>query len=80
MYAGLGNGTFATRTKVGDGWGTYTLAAGADLDGYYTDDGYRAVNVQADIVGRDDANGNLYLYSGLGNGTFADKRLIGTGW
>jgi hypothetical protein len=38
------------------------------------------VNVQADIVGRDDANGDLCLYSGLGHGTFADKRLIGTGW
>lgn len=80
MYAGFGDGTFATRVKVGNGWGTYTLAAGADLDGYNDDTGYHSVKTEADIVGRDDATGDLYLYSGLGNGFFDTKRLIATGW
>jgi hypothetical protein len=79
MYAGIGDGTFATRMKVGNGWGTYTLAAGADIDGHWDARGYD-VNWEADIVGRDDTTGDLYLYSGLGSGFFDTKRLIATGW
>lgn len=79
MYAGFGDGTFATRVRVGNGWGTYTLAAGADIDGHTDDTGY-TVMTEADIVGRDDATGDLYLYSGLGSGFFDTKRLIATGW
>jgi hypothetical protein len=79
MYAGIGDGTFATRMKVGNGWGTYTLAAGADIDGYMDSTSY-PVKTEADIVGRDDATGDLYLYSGLGSGFFDTKRLIATGW
>jgi hypothetical protein len=79
MYAGNGNGTFNGRVKVGRGWGTYTLASGADLDGYYVE-GVGYVNGAADIVGRDDATGDLYLYSGQGDGRFPTKRLIATGW
>jgi hypothetical protein len=78
MYAGNGDGTFQWRKKVGWGWGTYTLAAGADIDGHYVEGRY--VQEAADIVGRDDATGNLYLYSGRGDGTFPTKRLIATGW
>lgn len=73
MYAGRGNGTFQTRIQVGNGWGNYTLAAGADLDG-------NAPWGTSDIVGRDDATGKLYLYSGIGGGRFATKKLIATGW
>ena len=79
MYAGNGNGTFQMRKKVGNGWGTYTLASGADIDGYYLE-GRGIVKGEADIVGRDDATGDLYLYSGRGDGTFLSKRLIATGW
>jgi hypothetical protein len=84
MYAGngvgsRGDGTFFTRKKVGNGWGTYTLAAGADLDGYFKE-GWGTVNGAADIVGRNDATGDLYLYSGRGDGTFLTKRVIATGW
>lgn len=79
MYAGNGDGTFQMRKKVGNGWGTYTLASGADIDGYDVE-GWGSVKSAADIVGRDDATGDLYLYSGLGNGMFATKRLIATGW
>ncbi|HEU4756696.1 MAG TPA: FG-GAP-like repeat-containing protein [Agromyces sp.] len=78
MYAGNGDGTFQMRKKVGNGWGTYTLAAGADVDGYVSGSTYG--NLGSDIVGRDDATGDLYLYSGRGDGTFATKRLIATGW
>jgi len=79
MYAGNGNGTFQMRKKVGNGWGTYTLASGADIDGSYLE-GRGIVKGEADIVGRDDATGDLYLYSGRGDGTFLSKRLIATGW
>lgn len=73
MYAGVGDGTFHTRKQVGNGWSTYTLAAGADIDNA---DAYGT----NDIVGRDDATGDLYLYSGIGGGWFATKQLIARGW
>ena len=84
MYASNGirsrsDGTFQMRKKVGNGWGTYTLAAGADIDGYHVE-GWGTVRAGADIVGRDDAMGDLYMYSGRGDGTFEMKRLIATGW
>lgn len=78
-YFGNGNGTFQWPKKVGNGWGTYTLAAGADIDGHQDGTG-SYVKTEADIVGRDDGTGDLYLYSGLGDGMFDTKRLIATGW
>ncbi|MGW4928932.1 FG-GAP-like repeat-containing protein [Agromyces sp. NPDC004153] len=80
LYPGNGDGTFQDRRQVGYGWGTYTLAAGADIDGYTDPDTGLNVQWAADIVGRDDATGDLYLYSGKGDGTFPTKRLIATGW
>lgn len=38
------------------------------------------MKTEADIVGRDDATGDLYLYSGLCSGFFDTKQLIATGW
>ncbi|GAB2846364.1 FG-GAP repeat domain-containing protein [Microbacterium insulae] len=73
LYAGRGDGSFEKRRQVGRGWSDFTLAAGADIDGV---DDYRTT----DIVGRDDRTGNLYLYSGLGSGGFAPRKLIATGW
>jgi hypothetical protein len=69
LYAGLGDGRFATKAKVGNGWTGFDLAAGADLDG----DG------RGDIVGRNDS-GHLFFYRGLGDGRFAAKTQIGNGW
>lgn len=84
MYAGngvgsRGNGTFAMRKQVGSGWGAFTVGAGADIDGYYKE-GYGDVNGAADIVGRKDATGELFLFSGRGDGGFKAAKLIATGW
>jgi hypothetical protein len=54
------------KVKCGNGWGSYQLAAGADLDG----------GGLADIVGKDKATEDVYFYKGLGNGKFAMKRLV----
>jgi hypothetical protein len=56
--------------KTGNGWGGFTLAAGADLSG----DGW------ADIVSLDTQTRNLYYYQGRGGGGFAKKTQIGNGW
>jgi hypothetical protein len=72
LYAGRGDGTFLMRQKVGNGWGSFTLAAGADLDG--------SSPALADIVGKDEATGHLYFYKTKAPGKFAMKKLIATGW
>ncbi|WP_328969104.1 FG-GAP repeat domain-containing protein [Streptomyces sp. NBC_00239] len=67
---GTGAGTFKTRVKLADDWGSsYNLLLGpGDLNG----DG------KADMLARDTA-GNLYRYLGTGKGTFAarTKAMIG---
>ncbi|MFH8622582.1 FG-GAP repeat domain-containing protein [Streptomyces vietnamensis] len=73
LYQGNGAGTgFASRIKVGSGWGAYNRILGA---GDFSGDG------RADVVVRD-GSGNLYLYKGTGNRTapFAGRVRIGTGW
>lgn len=70
-YFGKGNGTFAARVKIATGWGaSYNAVVGA---GDVTGDG------KADLVARDTA-GNLYRQTGYGNGTFAARVKIATGW
>ncbi|GGV07063.1 hypothetical protein GCM10010275_53970 [Streptomyces litmocidini] len=74
LYRGTGSGTapYATRTKVGGGWGAYDqLVVAGDL----TDDG------RADAVARDRA-GVLWLYRGTGNAAapFATRTKVGGGW
>jgi hypothetical protein len=69
-YMGNGNGTFATKKQVGNGWTGFTLASGADLTG----------DAFADIVGRNDTDGELYIYKGKGSGLFETKRAIGHDW
>ncbi|MGW4748875.1 FG-GAP repeat domain-containing protein [Streptomyces sp. NPDC004290] len=73
-YAGTGRSTspFATRTKVGGGWGGYDqLTAGSDLNG----DG------RPDLVATD-KTGTLWLYRGTGSVTspFAARTKVGGGW
>nr|WP_063782334.1 VCBS repeat-containing protein [Streptomyces vietnamensis] len=73
LYQGNGSGTgFASRIKVGSGWGGYNRILGA---GDFSGDG------RADVVVRD-GSGNLYLYKGTGSKTapFAGRVRIGTGW
>jgi hypothetical protein len=74
LYRGTGNPTtpFATRTRIGGGWNTYTaLVAAGDLTG----DGH------PDLLARD-SSGTLWLYAGTGNPTtpFATRTRIGGGW
>ncbi|MFE9129538.1 FG-GAP-like repeat-containing protein [Streptomyces sp. NPDC007148] len=70
-YYGTGKGTFATRVRLFTNWGSsYNVVIGA---GDITGDG------KADIVARDTA-GNLFRQTGYGNGSFAPRVKIGTGW
>ncbi len=68
-WRGSGNGTYATRVKVGEGWAGVTKFAGGDADG----DG------DGDLWGTD-AAGNLYFWRGNGAGGFATKADVGGGW
>jgi hypothetical protein len=70
-YYGTGKGTFASRVRLFTHWGSsYNAVVGA---GDITGDG------KADIVARDTA-GNLFRQTGYGNGSFAPRVKIGTGW
>ncbi|MEU9339544.1 VCBS repeat-containing protein [Streptomyces sp. NPDC048290] len=70
-YFGKGNGTLGPRTKIAAGWGSsYNRVVGV---GDITGDG------KADLIARDTA-GNLFRQSGHGNGTFAARVKIATGW
>ncbi|MDX2563810.1 VCBS repeat-containing protein [Streptomyces sp. TX20-6-3] len=73
LYKGNGQGDkFATRVKVGSGWGAYNKILGA---GDYTGDG------RTDIVART-SGGDLYVYPGTGNAAapFKTRVKVGTGW
>ena len=67
-YAGRGGGVFAQRVQVGNGWGTYALSSGADVNR----DGF------GDLVGRDSAGG-VWFYAGKPSG-FQAKVRIASGW
>ncbi|MFI1101047.1 FG-GAP repeat domain-containing protein [Streptomyces melanogenes] len=73
-YKATGNITspFASRTKVGGGWQTYTMLTGA---GDLTGDG------KADLLARD-RDGVLWLYRGTGNpaSPFQTRTKVGGGW
>ncbi|MFH9953398.1 FG-GAP repeat domain-containing protein [Streptomyces roseolus] len=72
FYKGTGDSTrpFATRVKVGGGWGAYNqLTAVGNIAGA----------AAGDLVARD-KDGVLWLYLGKGDGTFAARKQIGGGW
>ncbi|MCX5265735.1 VCBS repeat-containing protein [Streptomyces sp. NBC_00199] len=72
LSRGTGNqaAPFATRMKVGGGWGVYNkLTAVGNVGG----------TAAGDLVARD-GSGALWLYVGHGNGTFASRVRIGSGW
>ncbi|MFI0926326.1 FG-GAP repeat domain-containing protein [Streptomyces sp. NPDC021012] len=72
LYKGTGSATapFATRKKIGTGWGVYNqLSATGDLAG----------GPAGDLLARDKA-GVLWLYLGKGDGTFAARTKVGAGW
>ncbi|MFF0462919.1 FG-GAP repeat domain-containing protein [Streptomyces mexicanus] len=72
LYKGTGQYTspFATRVKVGGGWGVYNkITAVGNVGGA----------AAGDLVARD-GSGVLWLYLGRGDGTFASRTKIGSGW
>ncbi|MFG2147823.1 FG-GAP repeat domain-containing protein [Streptomyces sp. NPDC048696] len=72
LYEGTGNpaAPFATRTKVGGGWNTYTsIVSPGSLDG--RDEG--------SLLARDH-DGRLWIYFGKSGFPFQPRVQIGTGW
>ena len=57
IYPGRGDGSFATRVKVGSGWNQYNSVRG---HGDFTGDG------RADLIARAKSSGDVYLYKGTG--------------
>ncbi|MFE0339368.1 FG-GAP-like repeat-containing protein [Streptomyces sp. NPDC058955] len=72
FYKGTGDlaKPFATRVRVGGGWGVYNqLVAVGNIAG----------TAAGDLVARD-TSGVLWLYQGTGKGTFLARTKIGGGW
>ncbi|WP_318208070.1 VCBS repeat-containing protein [Streptomyces sp. SJL17-1] len=72
FYKGTGDAVkpFATRARVGGGWGVYNqLTAVGNIAG----------TAAGDLVARDTA-GVLWLYQGNGNGNFTTRVRVGGGW
>ncbi|MEU0596791.1 VCBS repeat-containing protein [Streptomyces sp. NPDC006393] len=72
LYKGTGDwrAPFASRVRVGGGWGVYDdITAVGNVGGA----------AAGDLVARD-RDGVLWLYLGYGNGTFASRTKIGGGW
>lgn len=71
LYAGNGTGGFSGRKAIGSGWGARdSLTVTGDWDG----------DRRPDLVARNPATGELWLYAGNGTGGFLRARVIGTGW
>jgi len=62
---------FTTGIRVGSGWDSMAnITGGQD----FNSDG------KDDLIARHPATGYLYFYAGRGDGTFASRKQIGTGW
>ncbi|MFB7450418.1 FG-GAP repeat domain-containing protein [Streptomyces sp. NPDC056194] len=72
LYKGTGNwaAPYATRVRVGGGWGVYNQI---------TATGNIAGGTAGDLVARD-TTGVLWLYLGRGDGTFSARTKISSGW
>ncbi|WP_329558238.1 S8 family serine peptidase [Streptomyces uncialis] len=72
VYSGVGGTGYLTGgAPIGIGWQNFTFVGVAD----YTGDGH------PDVVARNDGNGNLYVYSGVGGtGYLTGGAPIGIGW
>ncbi|MFF1506134.1 FG-GAP repeat domain-containing protein [Streptomyces sp. NPDC058326] len=72
LYKATGDAAkpFESRVRVGGGWNTYDLlTAPGDLGGAKS----------GDLLARD-RSGDLWLYLGKGDGTFAPRTKVGGGW
>ncbi len=71
LYPGNGTGGFGARIQIGTGWDRRDqIRMVGDWDGI----------VGTDIIARDTATGDLWLYPSAGGGRFGSYRIIGTGW
>lgn len=73
LYRGDGVGGYdpAAREQIGSGWnGMSAIVSGQDFNG----DGH------IDVAAREQSTGYLWLYPGEGDGGFAARVKIGTGW
>ncbi|MEW2550737.1 VCBS repeat-containing protein [Streptomyces zhihengii] len=72
LYAGTGTAQrpYASRTKIGTGWGIYnSLTAVGDIGGA----------AGGDLLARD-RDGRLWLYLGTGDGGYTARKPVGGGW
>ncbi|GAA1675876.1 hypothetical protein GCM10009830_23160 [Glycomyces endophyticus] len=71
LYPGDGQGYYYKPITIGGGWNAMSaIVSGQD----YNDDG------KVDLLARESATGNLWLYPGTGTGSHGTRVLIGTGW
>jgi hypothetical protein len=71
LYPGNGANGFGARVRVGSGWNAMSaIAAAGDLDG----------DRAADLLARDGATGDLWLYPGNGAGGWQPRVRVGSGW
>jgi hypothetical protein len=71
LYPGNGRGGLLARVRVGRRWnGMDALVAPGDFDG----------NRTADLLARERATGDLWLYPGDGAGSFLPRVRVGRGW
>lgn len=71
VYPGTGTGAFGRRIQVAGEWSQYdVILAGADWNW----DG------RIDVIAREAATGNLFLYPGTGTGALLAPEQVGYGW
>ncbi|HET7399521.1 MAG TPA: VCBS repeat-containing protein [Intrasporangium sp.] len=71
LYPGDGTGGWRSRVRVGTGWNVFDTVVGP---GDFTGD------QRVDLLARETATGNLWLYPGNGLGAWLPRVRVGTGW
>ncbi len=71
LYPGNGSGGFLPRVQAGNGWTIFNALVGP---GDMNNDG------AADVLAREAATGDLWLYRGNGTGGFLPRVRVGNGW
>ncbi len=71
LYPGTGRGGLSTRVQIGSGWSVFNAILGP---GDWNYDG------KTDLLARERSTGYLYLYPGKGDGGFAARTYLGSGW